>query len=659
MAAGGRESSIIVTPATGLILNDDTPRIMVFNRGITETNSGQTAMVFDVALVKPQGHAATVTVSATSGTATSGIDFQPTSQSLTFTGTGAANSIEILPFTVPINSDRVAELDESFSVVLSNLQASGDVYALANGTGIIYNDDLALFRVDVPSLIAVDDPAQPQVIAATYNSVDLSLLDFKLGLIGGSDAQITGNLTVRAVGSGSSPAPQPITFSGDPNQKISIAIPSTIANDDTQWLTISLTNINSNGRDTQGNQVWFIALRPAADPNHQLCVGALPIDDFRNTGLRSQAPIPILIHIEEYAGPDGLLYGRWVTADGTQVPGVGYYNGNIYTDDPTLVPDLQHAVVGDIGFGQDTYGYAIVPVTVNRQVYLQGSVDRLNYGSVEAFNNARAAEAKARLLAQLARSQNGPGRCVTSGSATPPPNPTQSVEAIHAEWVIPYNKAFTFNPFPTFNYRLNTDPAVTIQKSNGDIALIGETVALAYGTVVANADNTLTYTPYSDLPSRTVNGLRPEKDALGNIFRFTGIENFDAHIVSRSLLVQGNLTSCPVMFASTPVRLAVANTLPTSLASQSRTRTNQASNPDSPVFAELNTSYTIDLHDMFADFDGLADVNRLTIVDVLYGTEKLDMTTDPNDPLKKDHIRTKFEFRLAKLPVLSSSWILT
>ncbi len=39
---------------------------------------------------------------------------------------------------------------------------------------------------------------------------------------------------------------------------------------------------------------------------------------------------------------------------------------------------------------------------------------------------------------------------------------------------------------------------------------------------------------------------------------------------------------------------------------------------------------------MFADFDGLADVNRLTIVDVLYGTEKLDMTTDPNDPLKKD-----------------------
>ena len=388
VAAGGRESSIFVTPASGLILNDDSPRIMVFSRGITETNTGQTAMLFDVALVKPQGHAATVTVSATSGTAIGGIDFQPTSQSLTFNGNGAANSIEVLPFSVIINADKMAELDESFNVILSNLQASGDAYTFANATGVIYNDDSALFKVDVPSLVAIDDPAQPQVIAATYNTTNLSLLDFKLGLIGGSDAPITGNLRVRAVGSTAVPVPKAITFTGDPNQKIPITLPANLANNDTQWLTISLTDINSNGRNTQGNQVWFIALRPSTDPNQQLCVGALPIA-LRNTGAHIYAPIPILVHIVEHAGPDGLLYGHWETADGIQVPGVGYYNGNIYTDNPLLIPNLLQAVIGDVGFGQDTFGYAIIPVMVLQQAYLKGSADLQNYGSVAAFNNAR------------------------------------------------------------------------------------------------------------------------------------------------------------------------------------------------------------------------------------------------------------------------------
>ena len=90
------------------------------------------------------------------------------------------------------------------------------------------------------------------------------------------------------------------------------------------------------------------------------------------------------------------------------------------------------------------------------------------------------------------------------------------------------------------------------------------------------------------------------------------------------------------MYSSTPLTLAVANTLPTAKGSQSRTRTSPSTNPDSPVFAELNTSYAIDIRDMFADIDGLPDIDHLKIVDVLFGSEKLDMTIDKNNPLKVD-----------------------
>ncbi|RIK82793.1 MAG: hypothetical protein DCC68_05345 [Planctomycetota bacterium] len=129
--------------ATGTITDDDEATVSIADAAaVTEGNSGATNATFTVMLSAAVDTNVTVTVNTANGTATAGTDYTGISgQTLTFTPGGPLTQT----VTVAVLGDTADETDETFSVVLSNLSASGrDVTLLdATGVGTITDDDQA------------------------------------------------------------------------------------------------------------------------------------------------------------------------------------------------------------------------------------------------------------------------------------------------------------------------------------------------------------------------------------------------------------------------------------------------------------------------------------------------------------------------------------
>jgi uncharacterized protein YhjY with autotransporter beta-barrel domain len=115
----------------GTIVNDDAPAITVSNASVAEGNSGTTAMSFEVTLASALNTTLQVSYSAGGGTATSGVDYQAASGTLTFAGGTTRQTV-----TVNVIGDTLFEPDETFTLTVS---AAGG--AASTGTGTIVNDD--------------------------------------------------------------------------------------------------------------------------------------------------------------------------------------------------------------------------------------------------------------------------------------------------------------------------------------------------------------------------------------------------------------------------------------------------------------------------------------------------------------------------------------
>jgi len=120
----------ITDPSISLTINDVT---------VTEGNSGTTNAVFTVSLSSAASTVVSVDYATANGTATAGTDYTaipPTT--LTFNPGETSKTI-----TVPVNGDNQVELNETFFLNLSNLQANGSNVTLADnqGQGTITNDD--------------------------------------------------------------------------------------------------------------------------------------------------------------------------------------------------------------------------------------------------------------------------------------------------------------------------------------------------------------------------------------------------------------------------------------------------------------------------------------------------------------------------------------
>ncbi len=133
----GNDDSDTVT-----IVDDDSATLSIGNATLVEGDSGTAQMVFEVILDKAVDTGLTVTFATADDTAAAGTDCTAGGGTLNFAGSTG----EIQTATVDIIGDTTVELDKSFFVNPSNVQASGRDVTIADGQGLgtIANDDTGL-----------------------------------------------------------------------------------------------------------------------------------------------------------------------------------------------------------------------------------------------------------------------------------------------------------------------------------------------------------------------------------------------------------------------------------------------------------------------------------------------------------------------------------
>lgn len=141
LAASGRAVTLADATGTGTIVNDDAASISIGDVTLVEGSSGTSTATFTVTLDSAVQGGFTVDFATVDGTAVAASDYTATSGMLTFTGTAG----ETQTISVPVIADERVELDETFSVLLSNLNAGGKSVTIADGTGVatIGDDDTA------------------------------------------------------------------------------------------------------------------------------------------------------------------------------------------------------------------------------------------------------------------------------------------------------------------------------------------------------------------------------------------------------------------------------------------------------------------------------------------------------------------------------------
>jgi hypothetical protein len=124
------------TTAVLTITDDPAPTFSINDVTVTEGNAGTVSAVFTVTLSGATALPATVQFATAGGTATSGVDFQPASGTLTF-----AVGVTTQTVTVLVNGDTAPEPTETFVVNLS--APTGATISDGQGVGTILDDDAA------------------------------------------------------------------------------------------------------------------------------------------------------------------------------------------------------------------------------------------------------------------------------------------------------------------------------------------------------------------------------------------------------------------------------------------------------------------------------------------------------------------------------------
>jgi hypothetical protein len=218
-------------PPISLTINDVT---------VTEGNSGTTNAVFTISLSSAASTVVSVNYATANGTATAGTDYTaiPTT-TLTFNPGETSKTI-----TVPVNGDNQVELNETFFLNLSNLQANGSNVTLADnqGQGTINNDDSAS--------IAITDVTITEGNSGTTNAV------FTVTLSNPVDTAVTVNYAT-ADGTATTAdndytaiATTPLIFNaGETSKTITVAINGDTKVESNETFFVNLSNLQTNGRN--------------------------------------------------------------------------------------------------------------------------------------------------------------------------------------------------------------------------------------------------------------------------------------------------------------------------------------------------------------------------------------------------------------------------
>lgn len=157
--AGAGYTVGVPNSATGTILNDDLPNLVINDVTANEGNAGTTNFTFTVSLSAPAGPGGvTFDIATANGTATAGVDYVASS----LTGQTIPAGSSTYTFTVQVNGDTFNEPSETFFVNVTNVVNA--VVVDGQGVGTITNDD------PVPSL-SIDDVSVVEGNAGTTNAV--------------------------------------------------------------------------------------------------------------------------------------------------------------------------------------------------------------------------------------------------------------------------------------------------------------------------------------------------------------------------------------------------------------------------------------------------------------------------------------------------------
>jgi hypothetical protein len=169
LASADRFAGVVVHMNAG---GWSTPRLQIISAGMTEGNSGTTAMTFTVSLIQAATGPVTVQYATADGTAAAGSDYQAASGTLSFARGETQKTI-----TVAVLGDQLFEPNEWFAVTLSN--PTGALLAVAGASGVILNDD-----TESPS-ISITDVARKEGRSGT------TLFVFTVTLSAPSVSQVT------------------------------------------------------------------------------------------------------------------------------------------------------------------------------------------------------------------------------------------------------------------------------------------------------------------------------------------------------------------------------------------------------------------------------------------------------------------------------------
>lgn len=148
-------ATIADAQAMGRINNDDSAVLSIADASMTEGASGQSTMSFQIRLSNPQPNPVTFDIATGNGTAQGGSDFVARNQVGRFLDTGRSSQI----FEVQVLGDAAVESNETFQVVISNVQ--GATLGDGSAVGTIVNDDAPALAPQSTGAIQEVAPARP------------------------------------------------------------------------------------------------------------------------------------------------------------------------------------------------------------------------------------------------------------------------------------------------------------------------------------------------------------------------------------------------------------------------------------------------------------------------------------------------------------------
>ncbi len=134
------------------ILNDDTKGLVVDDLTVTEGDTGTTNADFVVTLTGAYPQDITVNYETQDGTATTPLDYTPTSGTLTFKAGETTKTV-----SVPIIGDLAHESDKTFSLLLSNVVGDAPLLDATGKCTIKDNDPLPVVTIDDASVTEGND----------------------------------------------------------------------------------------------------------------------------------------------------------------------------------------------------------------------------------------------------------------------------------------------------------------------------------------------------------------------------------------------------------------------------------------------------------------------------------------------------------------------